>query len=197
MLTRCAVSVCAKIRQLEAPIRKLTEQKRCFGLDHSQMLALRAPSASGLVSSRNLSSSIARRHFSQSTNLWNKKDAEKAPSFANMDEYRRLKDPNAGTIDDQGNYQAPGGLSMPTQSAGGLTKRNTEDFTSFDIFGNEGATITAYSESGFAIGDEYADGSVVIFPKRFWTWNVSSIADITIESLAPVWLHNPTPRTYP
>jgi hypothetical protein len=106
-----------------------------------------------------------------------------------------LKGSGEGSIDEQGNYRGVGGLAMPTQSSGGLTKRSTDDLSSLDIFEGEGAAITAYSPTGFVINEEYTEGPILAFPKKFWAWNVKTMDDITIESLAPIWLHNPAPRT--
>ena len=84
---------------------------------------------------------------------------------------------------------------MPTQSSGGLTKRSNEDISALDVFEGEGTVVTAYSESGFVINEEYTEGSILTFPKKFWSWKASSMDDITIANLAPIWLHNPVPRT--
>ena len=84
---------------------------------------------------------------------------------------------------------------MPTQSSGGLTKRDNDDISKLDIFEGEGAAITAYSATGFVVHEEYTEGAILAFPKKFWSWNAASVDDITIEKLAPIWLHNPAPRT--
>ena len=110
-------------------------------------------------------------------------------------EFNRRSNTDGSTIDEHGNYTGSGGVAMPTQSSGGLTKRNNEDISSLDLFEGEGAVVTAYSESGFVINEEYIEGSIISFPKKFWTWTATSMSDITIENLAPIWLHNPTPRT--
>lgn len=114
----------------------------------------------------------------------------------NREEFRRLSSKEEGTVDETGNYTTPQGVAMPTQSSGGLTKRNNSDISELDIFGGEGAVITAYSESGFVVNEEYTEGSVLMYPERFWSWTPSEIDEVTIESLAPIWLHNPTPRAY-
>lgn len=110
-------------------------------------------------------------------------------------EFHRLNDTSQGKIDEFGNFQTAEGVAMPTQSSGGLTKRNNADISELDIFSGEGAVISAYSESGFVINEEYTEGSVLMFPKRFWSWKPKTLDEITLEMLAPIWLHNPVPRT--
>ena len=116
-------------------------------------------------------------------------------TFRGAGEFKRLVPRNADKIDESGNLSTSEGLSMPTQSSGGLTKRNNSDISELDIFEGEGAVITAYSESGFVLNEEYTEGAVLAFPQRFWSWSPQTLDEITIESLAPIWLHNPVPRT--
>lgn len=134
------------------------------------------------------------RHFHSTWQVQEQEKPEK-PSFLGAGEFHRLNDKSQGRIDEFGNFQTAEGLAMPTQSSGGLTKRNNSDISELDIFEGEGAVITAYSESGFVINEEYTEGSILSFPKRFWSWKPKTIQEITMENLAPIWLHNPVPRT--
>ena len=134
------------------------------------------------------------RLFSTSSAVKDDKKDVKA-SFMDGGEFHRLNDPSQGKIDEFGNYKTAEGVAMPTQSSGGLTKRNNADISELDIFEGQGAVITAYSESGFVINEEYTEGSVLMFPKRFWAWKPKTLDEITLETLAPIWLHNPVPRT--
>lgn len=159
-----------------------------------------SPAAPSTRSSRRLSaifrtSTVPARLYSDVPSNQSAKDAAQK-SFMGTEEFRRLVNKDEGTIDESGNYKAPGGVSMPTQSSGGLTKRNNTDISELDIFGGEGAVITAYSESGFVINEEYLDGSLLSYHDKFWSWTPTNMDEITMENLAPIWLHNPTPRTY-
>jgi uncharacterized protein len=133
------------------------------------------------------------RYFSCSARA-NSQPAHGGTGFGGSDEYQRLAGSNRALIDENGNYTAPGGVAMSTQSSGGLTKRNNTDIGSLDIFEESGAVVTAYSETGFVINEEYTEGSILCFPERFWSWNVSSLEEITIETLSPIWLRNPVPK---
>lgn len=135
------------------------------------------------------------RKFRSSSWIRSQKKPEEV-GFQGKNEFTRRTNTDGSKIDEFGNYTAPGGIAMPTQSSGGLTKKNNEDISSLDIFEGEGAVVTAYSESGFVINEEYTEGSILAFPKKYWSWNATSMSDITIENLAPIWLHNPVPRTY-
>lgn len=67
-----------------------------------------------------------------------------------------------------------------------------------DLFGGEKSSysIRAYTDTGFVIDNDYIEGPICLFGDDFFSWNIKSPKDINIESLTPLWIHNPTPRIY-
>ncbi len=47
-------------------------------------------------------------------------------------------------------------------------------------------TVTAYGDGGFRIAGERIAGSAIVFPDRAIPWPVAAIAEVGLESLAPV-----------
>ena len=47
-------------------------------------------------------------------------------------------------------------------------------------------TVTAYGDGGFRIAGERIAGSVIVFPARAIPWPVAAVAEVGLESLAPV-----------
>ncbi len=48
-------------------------------------------------------------------------------------------------------------------------------------------TVDAYGDGGFRLGGEWRDGSVLILGDEARAWPVASLADLTVEALAPVF----------
>jgi len=46
--------------------------------------------------------------------------------------------------------------------------------------------VTAYGDGGFRIAGERIEGSVILFPERFAAWPVTSMAELTAESLGEI-----------
>tara|TARA_R110000824_G_scaffold155226_1_gene327563 strand:- start:120583 stop:120957 length:375 start_codon:yes stop_codon:yes gene_type:complete len=46
--------------------------------------------------------------------------------------------------------------------------------------------IDAYGDFGFRLASQRFEGSVILTPKGFYPWSVSSILDTTVDSLFPV-----------
>ncbi len=46
--------------------------------------------------------------------------------------------------------------------------------------------IDHYGDGGFRVGGERYEGSVIVTPEQVWPWPVSSFAELTSESVAPV-----------
>ena len=46
--------------------------------------------------------------------------------------------------------------------------------------------ISGYGDSGFRLGDERVEGSILLFPEQVLTWPVVHADEITPENLAPV-----------
>ena len=116
--------------------------------------------------------------------------------FKEIEEYTRLAGNKGGEIDEFGNYTTENGVKMPTQSSGGLTQRKESNLGSLDVFGEEGAVVTAYSPLGFVINELYSEGPLLCFPDRYWSWRCSNMDDLSASKLAPIWLRNPVPRTF-
>ena len=47
-------------------------------------------------------------------------------------------------------------------------------------------TVTAYGDGGFRIAGERIAGSVIVFPARAIPWPVAAVAEVGLESFAPV-----------
>jgi len=46
--------------------------------------------------------------------------------------------------------------------------------------------LQAYGKGGFRVSDTEWKGAVIVFPVRTVTWNVATLADLTLEAFAPV-----------
>ena len=46
--------------------------------------------------------------------------------------------------------------------------------------------VTSYGDGLFRLGEETITGSILMFPEAVYSWNVSSVDDITVESFAPI-----------
>ena len=46
--------------------------------------------------------------------------------------------------------------------------------------------IDAYGDFGFWLASQRFEGSVILTPKGLYPWGISSIQDVTIDSLAPI-----------
>ena len=51
------------------------------------------------------------------------------------------------------------------------------------------APIDAYGNGGFRFGGMSHRGSLVCFPDGMWAWPVASVAELTEDTLAPVFAH--------
>jgi uncharacterized protein len=51
------------------------------------------------------------------------------------------------------------------------------------------APIDAYGDGGFRFGGMSHRGSLLCFPDGIWAWPVTSVAELTETSLAPVFAH--------
>ncbi|MCC3860128.1 Mth938-like domain-containing protein [Pseudemcibacter aquimaris] len=55
-----------------------------------------------------------------------------------------------------------------------------------EIKSGEEAFIAGYGNGGFRMGDSRFEGSMLITPKGFYPWDVTSKEDITVESLEKI-----------
>lgn len=55
-----------------------------------------------------------------------------------------------------------------------------------EITSSENAFIAGYGDGGFRMGESRFEGSMLITPKGFYPWDVTSKDEITFDSLAPV-----------
>jgi uncharacterized protein len=46
--------------------------------------------------------------------------------------------------------------------------------------------LQAYGKDGFRVSDVQWPGAVIVFPTRTVSWNVKTLADLTLEAFAPV-----------
>jgi uncharacterized protein len=46
--------------------------------------------------------------------------------------------------------------------------------------------LQAYGKGGFRVSDVQWPGAVIVFPTRTVSWNVKTLADLTLEAFAPV-----------
>jgi uncharacterized protein len=46
--------------------------------------------------------------------------------------------------------------------------------------------LQAYGKDGFRVSDTQWPGAVIVFPTRTVSWNVRTVADLTLEAFAPV-----------
>jgi uncharacterized protein len=46
--------------------------------------------------------------------------------------------------------------------------------------------LQAYGKDGFRVSDTQWAGAVIVFPTRTVSWNVRTVADLTLEAFAPV-----------
>lgn len=51
--------------------------------------------------------------------------------------------------------------------------------------------IDSYATGGFRVASQWRDGAVIVFPDRTVPWPVSGLAELTAESLAPVFAEVP------
>ncbi|MBT5186763.1 MAG: hypothetical protein HOH19_10465 [Kordiimonadaceae bacterium] len=56
-----------------------------------------------------------------------------------------------------------------------------------EIKSSEEAFIAGYGDGGFRMGEQRFKGSMLITPSGFYPWDVVDVADITIDSLKPVF----------
>jgi hypothetical protein len=105
-----------------------------------------------------------------------------------------------------------GDISSCRRHAGGWTGVRGHDITSESLeWGDRPKVIiTGYAASGFDVqntvkrvvgldpeeqqhqdGTVHYQGSILVFPYGCFLWNVESIHDVTVETLAPVVLHRP------
>lgn len=76
-----------------------------------------------------------------------------------------------------------------------ISRRFSSPFkTGFDILGEESdpftsspltrTRVTGYEDHAFSVNDVLVKSSVIVLPKHYFKWNVTTFKDITIESLA-------------
>ena len=77
-----------------------------------------------------------------------------------------------------------------------VTGLKASKLSDFDILSLDGKTeIEGYDEYGFIINQVEMRGSVIVFPKFSLLWNVTSMEEVTVESLALVPLMQPAVET--
>jgi NADH dehydrogenase [ubiquinone] 1 alpha subcomplex assembly factor 3 len=74
-------------------------------------------------------------------------------------------------------------------------KHSLEEFDLFSGSSKPLVQINGYNDYGFLFNvDDAVMGSVIVFRDGFFSWNVKTFEEITIESLTPIWLHHPLPN---
>ena len=53
--------------------------------------------------------------------------------------------------------------------------------------------IEAYGDGGFRIGGEIYRGSILVVPDGAQAWPITAVADLTVDSLAPILAVEPVP----
>jgi hypothetical protein len=70
----------------------------------------------------------------------------------------------------------------------------------FDLFSGSNkplVQIKGYNDYGFLFNpNQEVRGSVIVFRDGFFSWNVKTFEELTLESLIPIWLHHPVPGTW-
>ncbi|HTH17151.1 MAG TPA: Mth938-like domain-containing protein [Magnetospirillum sp.] len=61
------------------------------------------------------------------------------------------------------------------------------------VVGSDRQLISGYGDMGFTITGIRHEGSVLVLPTRTLPWAVASVADITLENLAPLLEAEPRP----
>ena len=51
--------------------------------------------------------------------------------------------------------------------------------------------IDHYGDGGFRISGERYEGSVIVAPEQVWPWGVSTMSELTVESVANVFFADP------
>lgn len=86
--------------------------------------------------------------------------------------------------------------NAPSPAKRTMAEGTPQDITKLNILEDNGVIIGGYTANGYIINDNLIPSALLCYPSTFWAWNVKNIEDITIDSLAPIWLHNPAPSAF-